>query len=57
MTPAQEPDSLPHSEALARPASQARRISLPCWKQCNIHRLPFLFECGLCAGAVSGYGH
>jgi hypothetical protein len=56
MTPAQELDSLPRSEAPARPGIRARPISLPNWKRCEIHRDPFLFECRLCAGAILRYG-
>ncbi|HVC27698.1 MAG TPA: hypothetical protein VND40_06005 [Nitrososphaerales archaeon] len=56
MTPARELDSLPHSEAQAVPESQATPSSLPGWERCDVHRVSFLFECGLCAGAVLGYG-
>ncbi len=53
---AQEPDSVPRSEAGPRPAVQAAPSGLPSWQRCAVHKVPFLFECGLCEGAVFGYG-
>jgi len=57
MTPAQELDSLPRSEAPARQGSEARPSGLPSWKRCDVHGVSFLFDCRLCAGEILGYGH
>ncbi len=56
MTLAQEPDSLPRSEAGPRPVVQAAPSGLSSWQRCEVHNVPFLFECRLCDGAVFGYG-
>jgi hypothetical protein len=52
-----ELDSLPVSEARARPRPTPGPVSPPSWKSCYAHGVLYLFECGLCAGAMLGYGH
>ncbi len=56
MTPAEVLDSIPISEAPPRAWSETDSSSLPGWQYCDVHRVPFLYECSMCAGAVLSYG-
>ncbi|MDA4115024.1 MAG: hypothetical protein OK442_00545 [Thaumarchaeota archaeon] len=56
MTSAEVLNFPPNSEAPPGPAGETGPNSIPGWQYCYVHRVPFLYECSLCAGAMLSYG-
>ncbi len=56
MSPTQELDSLPLSEAPRRAGPKSRAKTVPNQKFCEAHRVWFFFECQFCASSILGYG-